>query len=48
MMKNNKNYNYITLADISAQSTPGAVRVLEGSSGGKKPNITVIGFIHTT
>ena len=39
-MKNNKNSYYITLDDISARSTPGAVKVLEGSSGGKMPNIT--------
>ena len=39
-MKNNKDSYYITLDDISARSTPGAVKVLEGSSGGKMPNIT--------
>ena len=41
-MKNNKNSYYITLDDISARSTPGAVKVLEGSSGGKMPNITEV------
>ena len=41
-MKNNKNPYYITLDDIRARSTPGAVKVLEGSSGGKMPNITHI------
>ena len=41
-MKNNKNSYYITVDDISARSTPGAVKVLEGSSGGKMPNITEI------
>ena len=39
-MKNNKNPYYITLDDIRARSTPGAVKVLEGSSGGKMPNTT--------
>ena len=41
-MKNNKNPYYITLDDIRARSTPGAVKVLEGSSGGKMPNTTNI------
>ena len=39
-MKNNKNPYYITLDDIRARSTPVAVKVLEGSSGGKMPNTT--------
>ena len=39
-MKNNKNSYYITLDDIRARSTPGAVKALEGSSGGKMPNTT--------
>ena len=44
MIKSNKNSNYIalhTLDDISAHSTPGTDRVIEGrSSGGEIPTIT--------
>ena len=46
-MKNNKNSYYITLDDISARSTPGAVKVLEGSSGGKMPK-TIDEIRHTS